>query len=612
MSQHPCQPGVSNPCVNGGKPTSFLITGTTRSDRFQDDGIVDMGYHHPLAETWYVPDQHSNIQGAINAARDGDTIIVAPGTYPQFVVNKGVTIKSMGGPSVTTIDPGQTSRCVLFKGGSAVSPVLDGFTLTNGFMFTEDGGGILCRPYETIFAPPIIKNNIIHDNFAMERGGGIACQNGMNSILINNVIYNNSAKWGGGIHCKDSDPEIINNTIWGNEGHDVGGGIEMDTSSPKIMNCIIRNNEALIGAELNISSSGNPTVSYCNIKGGYAAGDHILDKAAKFEGASNGDFHLKQTSPCINRGTYYGGSAGWDFEGNPRPFMGASDMGAFEYTGTHFLSPAMEYDMEWAVTSVAATSELWPATHAMDGNTASCWSSDFAPSAYHYEYIAYWFEHHHPINYVKVHPRYLNYNEVLGFPVSFHIYYSNGSEWVHTKAFSHFPKPVTGGWVELPLDETVYGNGILIATSILGQDDGGGFVFQIAEVSAGCKGVVPYDEDGPVSIPLDLNAGIENANRKYLILGGVTGTMPGFALPQNLATLPLNWDIFTDLVWQLSNTYYFENFLGTLDAEGKANAAIQNPGALPPGKTGLMMYFAYCLNSPFDFVSNPIQVEVIP
>jgi hypothetical protein len=48
LSQDPCQPGVSNPCVNGGDPSSPMITGTTRTDGVQDAGIVDMGYHYPV------------------------------------------------------------------------------------------------------------------------------------------------------------------------------------------------------------------------------------------------------------------------------------------------------------------------------------------------------------------------------------------------------------------------------------------------------------------------------------------------------------------------------------------------------------------------------------
>ncbi len=46
LQQDPCQPGIVNPCVDTGDPTSAMIIGTTRTDGVQDLGTVDLGYHH--------------------------------------------------------------------------------------------------------------------------------------------------------------------------------------------------------------------------------------------------------------------------------------------------------------------------------------------------------------------------------------------------------------------------------------------------------------------------------------------------------------------------------------------------------------------------------------
>src|SRR5437899_5621291 len=61
------------------------------------------------------------VQGAIDAASAGDTVLVCPGTYPETVtaghggvtpgaagidINKSLTLKSTGGSSVTTITNG--------------------------------------------------------------------------------------------------------------------------------------------------------------------------------------------------------------------------------------------------------------------------------------------------------------------------------------------------------------------------------------------------------------------------------------------------------------------------------------------------------------------------
>ena len=110
---------------------------------------------------------------------------------------------------------------------------------------------------------------------------------------------------------------------------------------------------------------------------------------------------------------------------------------------------------------------------------------------------------------------------------------------------------------------------------------------------------------------LTLFAGVENANRNYIMLGGLTGSSPGFALPGGLATMPLNWDPYTDLVLSLLNSPVFSNFLGTLGASGTAFATLNVP-ALPPGLVGTVMTYAYALNNPFDFASTPVQIEIVP
>jgi hypothetical protein len=112
------------------------------------------------------------------------------------------------------------------------------------------------------------------------------------------------------------------------------------------------------------------------------------------------------------------------------------------------------------------------------------------------------------------------------------------------------------------------------------------------------------------SVFLTLFGGVENANRNYLILGGLTGTSPGYVLPGG-TVLPINWDAFTDLALSLVNTPVFKDFLGSLDSSG-TNFAQLNVPALPPGMVGTVLYFAYALNNPFDFASTHVEIEVVP
>jgi hypothetical protein len=113
------------------------------------------------------------------------------------------------------------------------------------------------------------------------------------------------------------------------------------------------------------------------------------------------------------------------------------------------------------------------------------------------------------------------------------------------------------------------------------------------------------------SVNFSLKAGPGNGLRNYLLLGSATGTQPGFPLPGGTTTLCMEWDAFTDVVVLLLNTSVFQNFLGTLDASGQSAAQL-NSGSLDPVFVGTKLYFAYCLNAPFNFSSNPKEIEIVP
>lgn len=78
--------------------------------------------------TILVPADYPGIQQALDAATDGDTILVSPGTYLESLnVSKNVTLVSEGGAEVTTIDGSWADQALLL----ANSPTIDGFTLLN-------------------------------------------------------------------------------------------------------------------------------------------------------------------------------------------------------------------------------------------------------------------------------------------------------------------------------------------------------------------------------------------------------------------------------------------------------------------------------------------------
>ena len=191
-----------------------------------------------------VPGNYSSIQQAINAATDGDTVLVSPGRYFENINFHGKNIlvtsyfmydSDVSYISNTVIDGSQpahpdTASCVLIVSGEDSTAVLQGFTLIGGTgtkwidehgagTYVE-GGGILIA-----FSSPTIKNNLLINNEAISSpsgtlsagGGAMRCGDGSPKIL-NNVIINNKGMYGGGIvlnYC--SDALIKNNIITANK-----------------------------------------------------------------------------------------------------------------------------------------------------------------------------------------------------------------------------------------------------------------------------------------------------------------------------------------------------------------------------------------------------------
>lgn len=187
--------------------------------------------------TLNVPGTYVTIQDAIDAAADGDVVLVEAGTYLGCIdyLGKKITLRSVSGPELTVIDGESLDTVVSFINGEDKDAVLEGFTVTNGD--NNGGGGVNC-----LNSSPTIQGNIIRNNLA-GHGGGIYCSGSAPSIL-NNVISDNEAEDGGGISCRFSaTPLISGNKIQNNHATTQGGGIEcFDHAAPTITDNIIEGN----------------------------------------------------------------------------------------------------------------------------------------------------------------------------------------------------------------------------------------------------------------------------------------------------------------------------------------------------------------------------------
>ncbi len=222
-----------------------------------------------------VPADRPTIQSGINAAKDGDTVLVADGIYRGAgnvnidFKGKQITVKSQNGAKATIIDCGEVdeTRGFTFHNDETDASVLDGFTIRNGIH--ELGGGIYCNN-----ASPTIKNCVITENRSVapdlegRGGGGIYCFNS-DVVIIACKIIDNSANsdYGGGVLLtgsptqNKSQPSLINCTISKNDGD---GIFCYDNVNPVIKNCTVYQNDG-IGIVFNRFARGNNPITDCLI-----------------------------------------------------------------------------------------------------------------------------------------------------------------------------------------------------------------------------------------------------------------------------------------------------------------------------------------------------------
>lgn len=191
-----------------------------------------------------VPADVATIQGGINSANNGDTVLVASGTYVENVDFNGkfILLTSVAGAEETIIDGNQNGCPVIFISGEDKDAILDGFTLTNGtgwYSASLDaymGGGLTVRFYSS----PTLRNLVVCGNSATGEGegdpagGGVSIGIESNPTLENIVISNNVSMWGGGLSIRESDPIFKHVDIYGNVATTTGGAAYIGVDSAPV------------------------------------------------------------------------------------------------------------------------------------------------------------------------------------------------------------------------------------------------------------------------------------------------------------------------------------------------------------------------------------------
>lgn len=132
---------------------------------------------------------YTTIQGALDAAVDGDVVEVCAGTWSErlTIAGKDLTLRSIGGAAATIVDAQTLGRALRVSGGAVVT--VEGFTFRNGH--GGAGGNVWCDA-----ATLDLVDSVLHDGVATT-GGGLHAGDCDGSVR-GTTFHDNVADWRGG------------------------------------------------------------------------------------------------------------------------------------------------------------------------------------------------------------------------------------------------------------------------------------------------------------------------------------------------------------------------------------------------------------------------------
>lgn len=596
----------------------------------------------------YVPTHYSTIQSAINAASDGDVVFVYGGTYVECIdfLGKDIIVTSPAG-AYPVIDGNNRNSVVKFHNNEPSTSLLYGFTIKNG-KGSPNGGGIYID-----HANPVIEHCIITENSA-DKGGGIYLNHSNSHIRDNEISYNNVTEQGGGICVHNGSPNIRDNQIKNNRcdssinlGILGGGGLFATGYSTRIIlyNNTFEFNYALVSA----STFGGGGGLYCIDCGENDDDNEIFENTfiGNITSSKGGGILIQRNGSATPRYLIvknkisgnqavsgHGGGiyAGKGFNENPinnlhiinNLITGNLSLlgGGVMLTDCHSGNLYMQNGAELIHNTIAGNRvsgvpllDTGGAIHLQESKVyirnSILWNNRvFQPNDYEI-YLEGNSNSRIDIDYCDLEAgsgaigiggsgtcmlggNMIDINPKFTSSWDFHL------EW-DSPCINRGDHFTSSSILDIDNESRTYGS-----TVDLGADEYNNTLALDASTSTY---MISYSNPSPIQF--DLKAGVGNANKHYRLLACVTGYNPGGILPSGI-NLPINWDVYTDLMFPLINTPAYQNFEGVLDSVGNATAVF-NSSPLP--NYGFFFTFAYYLGtntglSPATFASNPTDIYV--
>ena len=249
---------------------SLSLTSTALADTLtvDDDGAADF----------------NNIQAAVNAASDGDEIIVMEGMYYEHDINtlgKSILIEgsiNIAGELLTVVHANWQGSVFVCNSGETNSTVFKNLLITGGSSFS--GGGM----YIEESSPSLVGCKFLN-NYALNGFGGGMCNINGTLSLVDCTFVGNIGGVGGGVY---NQPEyssahevrscLFQNNHAVNENYGHGGGFNHSRGFLEISNCdFVTNSATGGGGGLSEYASNGLRIHNCSFRDNVAQGGGGLD-----------------------------------------------------------------------------------------------------------------------------------------------------------------------------------------------------------------------------------------------------------------------------------------------------------------------------------------------